>query len=80
MRTITYVLSDEKSSLSLKMIVKDRFGKHRFTLGSLKGWRGELAAKHIKEFEINPQKWDEKTRMVFVAIHALRAAKTPTRR
>jgi len=77
MRTITYVLSEENSSLHLKAVIEDRFGRRRFTLGSLRGWRRELAANHIRQLPVDPQKWNEKTMRAFVAIHALKAARKP---
>jgi hypothetical protein len=77
MRTITYVLSEENSLLHLKAIIEDRFGRRGFTLGSLRGWRRELAANHMRQLPVNPQRWDEKTMRAFVAIHALKAARKP---
>jgi hypothetical protein len=77
MRTITYVLSEEGMSLHLKAVIEDRFGKSRFRLGSLRGWRREVAVKHIPQLSINPHRWDEKTMRAFVGIHVLKAARNP---
>jgi len=67
------LIYDSGHSVSFQVTVNDHYGFRRFTLGMVRGWRRELALKHLKIVE--QEKWDAETVRAFVGIYALKAAR-----
>ena len=67
------MIYDSGHSVSFQVTVNDHYGFRRFTLGMVRGWRRELALKHLKIVE--QEKWDAETVRAFVGIYALKAAR-----
>jgi len=73
LREIKHLIQDTGQSASFQVTVNDRYGLHRFSLGMVRGWRRELAVRHLKVAE--RERWDVETVRAFVGIYALKAAK-----
>lgn len=72
MRTISYRLEDNGASASFLAEVEDRFGKAKMILSMVRGWRRELALKHLT---FNTDRWDSSAIKAYVGIQALKTAK-----
>jgi hypothetical protein len=72
-REIKYLVQDSGRTASFLVTVNDHYGFRRFTLGMVKGWRRELALKHLKLVE--RAGWDVDAVRTFVGIYALKAAR-----
>ena len=66
------MLEDNGTSASFLANIEDRFGKTRIILSMVRGWRRELALKHLT---FNPNEWDDSTIRAYVGIQALKTAK-----
>jgi hypothetical protein len=72
-REVKHLIHDSGQSASFQVTVNDHYGFRRFTIGMVRGWRRELAIKHLKLVE--REKWDTEAVRAFVGIHALKAAR-----
>jgi hypothetical protein len=74
MRKFNYTLTFSKSGKSLifKVGVDDIYGERYYTFSILKGWRKDLANKHLK-FENN--EWDIDTIKSYIGFEILKVAK-----
>lgn len=74
MRSINHALCISKSGKSaiLKIEVDDRFGKKTINFSSVKGWRKDLALKHLS-FE--SKEWDDNIVRVYIGIEVLKCSK-----
>jgi hypothetical protein len=72
-REVKHLIHDSGQSASFQVTVNDHYGFRRFTIGMVRGWRRELALKHLKLVE--REKWDTETVRTFVGIYALKAAR-----
>jgi len=72
LRTISYRLEDNGASAGFLIDIQDRFGKAKVILSMVRGWRRELALKHLT---FNSDKWDSSAIKAYVGIQALKAAK-----
>lgn len=74
MRIVKY--SIEKSSsgktVGLVAIVEDRFGCIKISLTKVRGWRSELALKHLR---LEQQRWSDDVARAYIGIEALKCAK-----
>jgi hypothetical protein len=73
LREVKHLIYDSGQSVSFQVTVNDHYGFRRFTLGMVRGWRRELALRHLKIVE--QEKWDAETVRAFVGIYALKAAR-----
>jgi len=72
LRTISYKLGDNGASASFLANIEDRFGKTKVILSMVRGWRREIALKHLA---FNSDRWDISTIKAYVGIQVLKAAK-----
>ena len=73
MREVKHLIYYSGQSASFQVTVNDHYGSRRFTLGMVRGWRRELALRHLKAVE--RERWDVETVRAFVGIYALKAAR-----
>lgn len=66
------MLRDSGASVSFLANVEDRFGKTKINLSMVRGWRRELALKHLS---INQNEWNDSAVKAYVGIQVLKAAK-----
>lgn len=52
--------------------VEDRFGRYRICYSRVRGWRRELALKHLK---LDTQGWNDDAERTYVGIEALKCAR-----
>lgn len=76
MRSVKYRLRESASGKTacLQAVIEDRFGQKKVSLSSLRGWRKEIAEKHLK---LESGKWDDEAAKTLVSLEALKCAKSP---
>lgn len=74
MRTFNHCLVASRSGKSalFRVTINDRYGEKMITLSSVKGWRAELAKKHLS---FDTDDWDDAAVMTFVGLNVLSAAR-----
>ena len=74
MRTFNHCLTTSRSGKSIlfRITVSDRDGERIMTFSSVKGWRAELAKRHLM---FDSDEWNDAAVKTFVGLNALSAAK-----